>query len=131
MLVGACQLSVADRPSWALTTSSFCGALNGLPTVTVVSPMAPALSRAITLSVRPTGATACSRPELLMVSPAPPSTVQVTGKLWPSLRVALNCSLPPTGTEGLGGETVKKAPGGLAITKEGNVRCAICASSEA
>src|SRR5215470_11340317 len=128
---GGCQLTVADRPSRELVACTFPGGSNAVPTVTVASPEAPVLSVATTISVRPPGATVLSRPDPEIVSPAPPSTLHVTGKDLPSLRVAVNCLLPPTGTDGLAGETLNSAPGGLWITKGGNGWSAIVASSVA
>jgi hypothetical protein len=45
----------------------------------MAEPVAPVLSVATTVSVRPAAAAVCSRPELEIVSPALPSRPQVTG----------------------------------------------------
>src|SRR5215467_8902191 len=75
-------------------------------------------SRELTACTFPGGSNAV--PTVTVASPEAPVLSVVTTKDLPSLRAAVNCLLPPTGTDGLAGETLSSAPGGLWITKGGN-----------
>src|SRR5665213_2103047 len=96
---------------------------NAVPTVTVVWPTAPVESWARTVKVRPDGLTAVRTPLVLILSPvAAPWRCQVTGKLFPSLRVVVKVVGVPGKTVGLAGLTVRVAFGALAMTKAGKLK---------
>src|SRR5690348_14995398 len=100
--------------------------------VMVVWPVAPVLSVADTVTVRPGGLAAVNRPLLAMVSPAAPVMAQVTGcPLALSERVAVSCTVLPGSTFGSVGVTVSVALGALRIWKAGKVWVASGTSKDA